>query len=386
MLHEFLAANRADLIDRCRLKVAKRRAPKPTDAQLEHGIPHFLDQLVKTLRVERSAEPLQSRKVSGPAGGDGSISSEIGSTAAQHGHELLLHGLTVDQVVHDYGDLCQAITDLAFERNAPFEVDEFRTLNRCVDNAIADSVTEFSYQRDLLMADGGAQALNERLGFLAHELRNLIQSATLAVAAIKAGNVGLAGATGAVLDRSLTGLRDLVDRSLADVRVTAGMPARHETIDLAGFIAEVRISASLEAQARGCGLEVSSVDPTLAIVGDRELLFSAVSNLLQNAFKFTEQHTGVLLRAVASADRVRIEVQDQCGGLGAGVAEQMFVPFAQSGTDRSGLGLGLAICRRSVEVNRGVLSVRDLPGSGCVFTIDLPRHRAPRAMFASEQS
>ena len=256
MLHEFLATNRADLIDRCRLKVAQRRAPKPSDAELEHGIPHFLDQLIKTLRMEQTTAPLQSRLISGVSGGDGSALSEIGSTAAQHGRELLQDGVTVDQVVHSYGDLCQAITDLAFEQEAPVGVDEFRTLNRCLDNAIADSVTEFAYQRDLLLEDAGVHALNERLGFFAHELRNLIQKATLAVSALKAGNVGLAGATGAVLDRSLIGLRNLVDRSLADVRVSAGMPPRRELIPLAAFIAEVKISAALEAQARGCGLDV----------------------------------------------------------------------------------------------------------------------------------
>jgi signal transduction histidine kinase len=379
MLHQFLTAHRADLIDRCRLKVAQRRAPKPTDAELEHGIPHFLEQLIKTLRVEQTPEPMRSREVSGPSGGEGSVLSEIGATAARHGRELLRHGFTVDQVVHDYGDLCQAITDLAFEHQAPFEVDEFRTLNRCLDNAIADSVTEFSYQRDLLLADSGVQALNERLGFLAQELRSLIQTATLAVSAIKAGNVGLAGATGAVLDRSLIALRNLVDRSLADVRVTAGMPPRHQLVPLASFIAEVKISASLEAQAHGCGLAVSAVDPSLAVEADRELLFSAVGNLLQNAFKFTEQHTEVLLSAYATGDRVLIDVEDQCGGLRPGDAEKMFLPFAQAGTEKSGLGLGLSICRRSVEANSGVLSVRNMPGSGCVFTIELPRHGWPRA-------
>jgi signal transduction histidine kinase len=51
----------------------------------------------------------------------------------------------------------------------------------------------------------------------------------------------------------------------------------------------------------------------------------------------------------------------------------MFLPFSQSGDDRSGLGLGLDIARRSVEANCGVLTVRDVPGTGCVFTIDLPR-------------
>jgi signal transduction histidine kinase len=374
MLHEFLAANRDDLVDRCRLKVALRRAPKLTDAELEHGIPHFLDQLIKTLCVERTTEPLRSRAVSGQSGGEGSASSEIGATAAQHGRELLKHGFTVDQVVHNYGDLCQAITDLAFEKETPFAVDEFRTLNRCLDNAIADAVSEFAYQRDLLLEDAGAHALNERLGFLAHELRNLIHSATLAVTAIKTGNVGLAGATGAVLDRSLIGLRNLVDRSLADVRMSAGMPAQRELIPLAGFIGDINISASLEAQARGCRLEVGVVDPRLAVEGDRELLFSAVGNLLQNAFKFTEQHTEVVLQVRAAGDRVLIEVADKCGGLPPGDAEKMFAPFAQGSTDRSGLGLGLTICRRSVETIGGVLSVRNMPGTGCVFTVDLPRH------------
>ena len=374
MLHEFLTANRDDLVDRCRLKVAQRRAPKPTDAELEFGIPHFLDQLIKTLRVERTVEPLRSRDVSGESGGEGSVFSEIGAMAAQHGRELLQHGYTVDQVVHGYGDLCQAITDLAFEKETPFEVDEFRTLNRCLDNAIADSVSEFSYQRDLLLVDAGVLALNERLGFFAHELRNLIQNATLAVTAIKAGNVGLAGATGAVLDRSLIGLRNLVDRSLADVRVTAGMPVRRQLIALAGFIGDVRISASLEAQSRGCGLTVPAVDPSLAVEADRDLLFSAVGNLLQNAFKFTEEDTEVLLHAHAAGDRVLIDVEDNCGGLPPGDAEKMFQPFAQGSADRTGLGLGLSICRRSVEAIGGVLSVSNRPGVGCVFTVDLPRH------------
>src|SRR6185295_4350065 len=201
--------------------------------------------------VEQTAEPMLSRKVSGPSGG-GRGMSEISVTAMRHGRELLVRGFTIDQVVHDYGDLCQSITDLAFEQGAPIEVDEFRTLNRCLDNGIADAVTEFAYQRDFSTADTEVQSLNARLGFFAHELRNLINTATLAVAAIKAGNVGLTGATGAVLDRSLIGLRNLIDRSLADVRTSAGMPPRYELISVADFIDEVKLSASLEAQAREC--------------------------------------------------------------------------------------------------------------------------------------
>jgi len=376
VLHDFLTANRDDLTDRCRLKVAQRRAPKATDIELEHGIPLFLDQVIKTLRMERLPDPMRSREVSGPSGG-GAVASEIGATAARHGLELLQHGFSVDQVVHDYGDLCQAITDLAFERELPIEIDEFRTLNRCLDNAIADAVIGFAMERDRLTTERDEQALNERLGFLAHELRNLIQTATLAVTAIKAGNVGLAGATGAVLDRSLIGLRNLIDRSLADVRVKAGLPPRRELISLPEFVSEVQVSALLEARTRGCRFVVSSVGLGLAVEGDREMLSAAVGNLLQNAFKFTERDTEVSLSVYATGDRVLIDVADHCGGLPTGDAEKMFQPFTQGATDRSGLGLGLSVCRSSVEANNGVLRVRDVPVTGCIFTIDLPRY-APR--------
>jgi signal transduction histidine kinase len=361
------------LIERCRLKVARRLAPKVSGKQLAHGIPRFLDQLIRTLEVEQTSEPMQSRRVSGPSGG-GAVASEIAATAALHGRELSEQGFTVDQVVHDYGDLCQAIADLAFERGVPIQVDEFRTLNRCLDNGIADAVTEYAFQRKSLVESKSVEAMNERLGFLAHELRNHIHAATLAVMAIKAGNVGATGATGALLDRSLIGMRNLIDRSLADVRATAGMPPRAQLVSLADLVADVKISASLDADARQCEFTVGAVDAGLALDVDREMLLAAVGNLLQNAFKFTQHHTEVSFNAYAAADRIRIDVEDHCGGLPQGAAEDMFLPFEQSGEDRSGLGLGLAICRRSVEANNGVLSVRDIAGSGCVFTIDLPRH------------
>lgn len=374
MMHQFLTANRTELIARCRAKVALRAPPGVPEEELAHGVSIFLDQLIKTLIVEQTTSPLQSRRVSGPSGGGKPVLSEIGESATLHGKELQAHGFTMEEVVHDYGDLCQAISDLAVETNAPIGVDEFRTLNRCLDNAIANAVTEFGYQHDFTLADKQTAALNERLGYFAHELRNQLCTATLALSIIKQGNVGLSGATGGVLDRALVGLSNLIDRSLAEVRMTAGMPVQHRLCSLAEFIAEIKLSASLEAQVKECVLTVSDVDPLLAVDVDRDLLLSAVGNLLQNAFKFTHPHSEVTLNAYALADRILIDVQDHCGGLPPGSAENMFVPFVQGAEDRSGLGLGLSIARRSVEANGGVLSVRDLPGSGCVFTIDLPRH------------
>src|ERR1700731_208671 len=125
MMHVFLENNRQDLIERCRAKVALRPGRAATAQQLQNGVPLFLEQLIATLSIEQTTEPMNSRKISGPSGG-GAVLSEMGVSAAQHGRELLDLGFTVDQVVHDYGDLCQAITDLAYERDAPFLVDEFR--------------------------------------------------------------------------------------------------------------------------------------------------------------------------------------------------------------------------------------------------------------------
>ena len=378
MMRVFLSENRGELIERCRMKVAQRPAPGATAEELDHGITIFLDQIIKTLKAEEKSTPVESNRLSGPASGVDAALSEMGVAAKEHGRELLQNGFTIEQVVHDYGDLCQAVTDLAVELNAPLSNDEFRTLNRCLDNAIAVAATEFSAQRDNVFADKDARA-NERLGFFAHELRNELNSATLALTAIKAGSVGLTGATGAVLDRSLVALRRLIDRSLSEVRITAGLPMQRRLFSVAEFIAEVQLSASLEAQVNKCVLTVSYVDAMLALEADRELLLAAVANLLQNAFKFTRPLSEVLLKVHAMADRIRIEVEDKCGGLPPGDTEKMFLPFTQSGGNRSGLGLGLSISRRSVEANGGTLSVRDLPASGCVFTIDLPRHAMPES-------
>lgn len=359
MLHEFLTANRGPLIERCRINVAQRQEPRSTGAQLHLGIPLFLDQLITTLKAEAASEPPKER--------------EISETAVLHGRELLKHGFSVDEIVHNYGDLCQAITGLAIEMEVPIATEEFRTLNLCLDNGIADAVTEFTRGREVLIAEREVQALNERMGMLAHELRNSLNTAMLATAVIRTGKVGAAGATGTVLDRSFSRLRGLIDRSLADVRVTAGMPPRRQHVLIEEFIADITISASLEARVRECEFSVEVEGSDLAVNADRDMLLSALGNLLQNAFKFTHPHSKVTLRVHAQGDRILMDVQDQCGGLPPGDPQVLFAPYTQAGADKAGMGLGLTICRRSVEANGGTLTVRDLPGTGCVFTIDLPR-------------
>ena len=361
MLHDFIASNRSEIISRCRTKAV----PGPVEIEPDDCVRVFLDQTSDTLRRGLLTSP------------------DIGRSALRHGHHLLQRGFSVSQVVHDYGNVCQAITGLAVEMNAPISAGDFRTLNRCLDDAIAGAVTEYGRERKRSDIEGESARGSERLGFFAHELRNLMNTAIMAFEVLRTGNVGVTGSTGTVLHRTLMATHGLITRSLAEVRLTQGIQHR-ERFEVAGFIEEIAAASTLEANARGLGLTVTGVENGLTIDADRQVLAAAVGNLLQNAFKFTRPRTTITLRVEATAERVRIEVQDECGGLPRGSLNELFRPFEQRSADRTGLGLGLAFSRRGVEANDGRIYARDLAPRGCVFTVDLPRLpvHAPDAVHA----
>lgn len=183
-------------------------------ANIEHGVPLFLQQLTTILRREQlSSERPAAGAQSPPLDANGQ--SEIGRSAALQGTELLRLGYTLDQVVHGYGDVCQAITGLAVEQASPISTDEFRTLNRCLDNAIADAVTAFGNT-----AEGTRSAMAETqvecLKSYVDEQRRLVDIALHACAAIRTGSVGMGGATGALLLHALEELRSLPERELQE--------------------------------------------------------------------------------------------------------------------------------------------------------------------------
>jgi signal transduction histidine kinase len=332
-------------------------APQATAAELEHGVPLFLEQLAATLRREQ--------ETSARAG-----SPQMKESAALHGAELRRAGFTLSQVVHDYGDVCQAVTALALELEAPISTDEFRTLNRCLDDAIAQAVTAYTRQREASLS----LEHTEQLAFFAHELRNALSNAILAFEVLRGGAVGITGSTGALLGRNLMRLRELVDRSLTEVRLATGTH-RRERVSLADFMEEVELSASIEATSWNRRFSMAPVAPGVMIDVDRQLLAAALANLVLNAFKFSRADGQVVIRTdtTTQKDRVLFEVEDECGGLPPGRTEGLFLAFEQRGADRGGLGVGLAIARDGVEANGGVIHVRDLPGRGCIFIVDLPR-------------
>jgi signal transduction histidine kinase len=360
VLRDFIVTNRSRIIELARLRVRERTGSESLEVGDVHGIPRFLSQLVDAL-VPTTAAGTR-------AAVDAPDNVGITDAATLQGQALLRNGFTIGQVVHGYGDVCQVVTELAANADAAISVEDFRIFNRCIDDAIAGAVTAYENQREVELAYEGT----ERLGVLAHEMRNLLSTAILSFEVIKNGMVGLSGSTGSIHSRSLSDLRSLIDRSLTEVRLEAGVP-RLEPILLHEFIGQVAAFAAVQAEVSGMHLVVAPVDAKIALYADRQLLTSAVSNLLQNAFKFSRAHASISLVTRVAAGRVLIEVSDECGGLPSGKADEMFRPFVRRSANTSGLGLGLSIARNAVRANSGGIHVRDLPGTGCVFTIDLPK-------------
>jgi signal transduction histidine kinase len=353
LLHEFVTTHRAEIVARTRKRLDARPWPSASRREIEYGVPLFLTQLSETLRLEATVHPFP---------GDA-----IGSSATRHGAELLSADFSVAQVVHDYGDVCQAITEIALEQQAPISVEEFHTLNRCLDTAIAEAVTEHTR----LAAKKRSKEEAERLGQAAHELRDLLNAALLAFGALKSGTVAINGSTGAVLGRALISLRGVVDRTLAEVRLAAAIQ-RCERLNVTALFDDIAAMAFLHSEYKGVRFTVDVVDPALTVDGDPQLLTSAVMNLLHNAFKSTPAGGAVILTARADAERLIVEVEDECGGLSMS-KQQLFQAFGdRRGADRSGLGLGLSIARQAVRAHGGDIHIRNKPGAGCVFAIDLP--------------
>jgi signal transduction histidine kinase len=178
------------------------------------------------------------------------------------------------------------------------------------------------------------------------------------------------------------GARDLIARSLAEARLTQGVQNREHFL-VSDFIEELAPAARLAANARGITFTVMPVENAVAIEADRQVLAAVVMNVLQNAFKFTRPRTTVTLRVAVSADRVLLEIQDECGGLPRGDVNDLFRPFEQRSANRTGLGLGLAFSRWATEANLGRIYARNLPDVGCVFTVDLPKSPLPALAIGS---
>jgi signal transduction histidine kinase len=176
------------------------------------------------------------------------------------------------------------------------------------------AVTEFGREQNQTTLDAEVA----RAGYLAHETRNLVNTAIVAFEVLKTGNVGVAGSTGSVLQRSLMGLRALASRSLAEVRLTQGVQNREQFL-VSEFIAELASAATLDARSRGVTLTVLPVEDGVSIEADRHILAAVLTNVLQNAFKFSAltrpSRCGSAPAPNACSSRCRTSVADSQAGM-----------------------------------------------------------------------
>ena len=167
---------------------------------------------------------------------------------------------------------------------------------------------------------------------------------------------------------------DLLDLS----RIESRADVRMEDVDVAAIINEAVSLQRLNADGAGIRLEVEAprLDPLRV---DRTQMLSAVSNLVENAIKYSERGDTVRIR-VSGGDSVKIEVSDEGIGIAQGDLERIFERFYRVDRARSratgGTGLGLAIAKHAVENNGGSITVRSVEGQGSTFTITLPRGAA----------
>jgi signal transduction histidine kinase len=364
VLSEFLIQHREAIERRTRDVFFARSVPHPPETELNRGIPIFMEQLIETL-IRRDTDD-----------------SEIAKAATDYGQRLFQLGFTVSEVVHGYGSVCSVVTKLAGRLGLDIATSDFEIFNRTLDVAIAESVTAHERERTAETA----QQESVRIGMLAHELRNTLSAATMAFTVIKRGTVGMGGPTADVLDRSLARMGTLIDRSLAEVRLAADPEPVPERFRLADALDQIGATVRREIETRNLEL-VMEMDRELEVDTDRQFLMSAVSNLVQNALKYTCVGGHVSLRGHRVGDRLVLEVEDECGGLPPGKVDELFRPFVRGTHQSPGVGLGLSIAIRAIKALSGEIRVRDLPGKGCIFIVELPvvlpaPHHAPAAQAA----
>jgi PAS domain S-box-containing protein len=224
---------------------------------------------------------------------------------------------------------------------------------------------------------------DEFLAMLGHELRNPLAPLRGVVETLQRQHVdddGLAKAH-AMMERQVGHLSHLVDDLLDVSRITRGLvELRKEPLDLARVIDQAAEMVAPAVQGRGHNLTLALPHKPLRVEGDSTRLTQVVFNLLNNAAKYTDAGGKIWLTLERDGDRAVVRVRDNGSGMKADLVPKVFDLFTQGerSLDRSqgGLGLGLTLVKRLVEMHGGTVEARSEGiGKGSEFTVRLPALR-----------
>lgn len=222
---------------------------------------------------------------------------------------------------------------------------------------------------------------DEFLAMLAHELRNPLAPIATAAELLKhaSGNAALVQKTSRVIARQVDHMSKLVE-DLVDVsRVTRGHIAlRHEHLRINDILHEAIEQTCPLVETKAQVFEADLSGGGYFVHGDKTRLIQIFANILNNAAKYTPAGGHIALRLAASADRLQVTVEDSGAGITATLLPHIFELFTQGERlpDRAqgGLGLGLSLVKRLVELHGGTVSAESAgKGRGSLFTVDLPR-------------
>ncbi len=219
------------------------------------------------------------------------------------------------------------------------------------------------------------RAKDEFLATLSHELRQPLSAIGSALAVLRATTHG-AGSPHAweVADRQLEHLTRLIE-DLHDLSgIARGMVSlRHDAIDLRDVVVAAAEVNSSAVRRRVQRLDVVSDDTPVIVVGDRARLQQIVSNLIHNASKFTPEQGAIAVSLRAVEGIAVVTVSDSGRGIACDQLDRIFEPFAQGDDSAGGLGLGLAVVKRLVQLHGGGVEAHSAgDGAGSVFIVSIP--------------
>jgi PAS domain S-box-containing protein len=229
-------------------------------------------------------------------------------------------------------------------------------------------------------AEAANRMKDEFLAILSHELRTPLNAVFGWTRLLKMGNLDAATQQRAfdVISRNSQLQLDLINDLLDVSRIVTGRLAlRITTLDLREVVEAAVEAARPLATEKGLTVGAICEPGTPPVIGDPERLQQVVSNLLNNALKFTPRGGWVRVRLYQAGSRVNLSVSDNGHGIEEKLLPRVFDRFRQAdgSTSRSqgGLGLGLAIVRHIVELHGGgVRASSDGPGRGATFIVSLP--------------
>jgi signal transduction histidine kinase len=354
LLHEMIAARRAEIVARFRsdVRAAAVEAKTLARSEIEDNIPGLLDEIVIAL----------SRQTSIP---------DSSPNAAEHGKQRLRVGFDLNTVVREYGILCSCILDFAASSGVDPTLEEFHRLARSLNVGVSDAVVEYSQVRfrlfEMFVSVLSRDLKNplQAISSGAEMLQRPVSRATDVIARIAAQ---LAHGT-ARIHRILDQLLDL-----SRVGLGGGFALQRQRFDLTELCAQVVKELSDENPGR---VIVLMSDGVFAGSWDRARLHQVLSNLGINALTHGSGTSAVQFRLLSDVDEVLVEVHNEGKPIAHSEFARLFDPFRQQPEAAGGgLGLGLYIVREIVREHGGAVEVESSEDAGTTFRVRLPRTQA----------